>query len=372
LISRILYYTQRPQEVQYLFQMKKEFSSFRPSTERLTIISTKTTNREFCYEALKKVSRSFAVVIQQLPTELQDPVCLFYLILRGLDTVEDDMNIDPSVKKEMLLGFADKINKGAFKLENVGDTQDYQDLMLHFDKVVEQYQELSPEYRKVITDITNEMAFGMNKYANQNIESYADWDDYCHYVAGLVGIGLSKLFVASGHELGENLNYDSISNEMGLFLQKTNIIRDFAEDLEQQRVFWPKEAWKGRVDDLKDLQRDTDQGLQVLNEMIINALKHVPACMSYLESIDDYKIFKFCAIPQLMAIATLKELYNNPDVLQKNVKIRRGRTARYFMSIKTFEQTKKEFVKILHSLSKQDTSQKVQEILTKVNTYEKI
>ncbi len=42
---------------------------------------------EFCYEALNKVSRSFAVVIQQLPEELKDPICLFYLILRGLDSV---------------------------------------------------------------------------------------------------------------------------------------------------------------------------------------------------------------------------------------------------------------------------------------------
>jgi len=40
------------------------------------------------------VSRSFAVVIQQLPQELQDPVCIFYLVLRGLDSVEDDMVSD--------------------------------------------------------------------------------------------------------------------------------------------------------------------------------------------------------------------------------------------------------------------------------------
>lgn len=371
MISKILYYSQRPQEVQYLFQMKKEFSQFRPSEERLTVISEKTTDKEFCYEALKKVSRSFAVVIQQLPAELQDPVCLFYLILRGLDTVEDDMSIEPKLKEDMLLNFAQKMNHEPFTLENIGDTQDYRDLMLHFDKVIRQYHKLSPNYREVITDITQRMAEGMNKYAHQEVGSYQDWDDYCHYVAGLVGIGLSQLFLASDLEHSDLLKDEQLSNEMGLFLQKTNIIRDFAEDLEQERVFWPEEAWKGRVDNLKQLQENEQVGLTVLNEMIINALEHVPACLEYLNNLEDLKVFRFCAIPQLMAIATLKELYNNVDVLHKNVKIRKGRTAKYFMSINTFEQTEREFTKILQSLAKQDKSQSIKSILNKVNVYEK-
>ena len=43
-------------------------------------------NLAFCYDMLNKVSRSFAIVIQQLPHELQDAVCIFYLVLRALDT----------------------------------------------------------------------------------------------------------------------------------------------------------------------------------------------------------------------------------------------------------------------------------------------
>ena len=352
--------------------MKKEFSHFKPSEERLTEISKHTTDREFCYEALKKVSRSFAVVIQQLPTELQDPVCLFYLILRGLDTVEDDMGIDQAEKEQLLINFASRMNEGPFTLENTGDTQDYRDLMLHFDKIVRQYHELAPNYQAVITDITNKMAAGMNKYAHQEVVSYEDWDDYCHYVAGLVGIGLSQLFLASDLEHSDNLKDEALSNEMGLFLQKTNIIRDFAEDLEQQRIFWPKEAWNSRVSDLKELQIDEGKGLEVLNELIINALGHVPACLKYMESLKDAKVFRFCAIPQLMAIATLKELYNNVDVLHTNVKIRKGRTAKYFMSISNFEQTQKEFLKILQSLAKEDNSQKIKSILKNINVYEKV
>ena len=45
----------------------------------------------FCDDMLCKVSRSFAAVIQQLPAGCCIDICVFYLVLRALDTVEDDM-----------------------------------------------------------------------------------------------------------------------------------------------------------------------------------------------------------------------------------------------------------------------------------------
>ena len=65
---------------------------------------------------------------------------------------------------------------------------------------------------------------------------------YCHYVAGLVGIGLSRLFSASELESPEVGEDHQLANSMGLFLQKTNIIRDYLEDILQGREFWPKEV----------------------------------------------------------------------------------------------------------------------------------
>jgi len=365
MIRRVKYYSFHASELVYLLQMKKDFKQFKPSELRLKDLSP-LDDLSYCYEALKKVSRSFAVVIQQLPEELKNPVCMFYLILRGLDTIEDDMNLDNAVKKDMLLSFADRINKEEFVLENVGDTEDYQDLMLHFDKVLREYQKLSPQYKEVITAITNEMAIGMNKYANETVESYEDWDDYCYYVAGLVGIGLSRLFLASDLETSHKLQDKELSNQMGLFLQKTNIIRDFAEDLEQGRIFWPEASWKNKANTLKELQSNEQKGLAALNEVVLNALEHAPACLEFLECLENKQVFRFCAIPQLMAIATLKELYNNPEVLNKNVKIRKGKTAKYFVFIQDFTSTKKEFISILRSLEKKDSTGKVQSILAKI------
>ena len=52
---------------------------------------------------------SFAIVIQSLPAELRDVVCIFYLVLRALDTVEDDMAIAVDVKVPILRSFHENI-----------------------------------------------------------------------------------------------------------------------------------------------------------------------------------------------------------------------------------------------------------------------
>lgn len=65
---------------------------------------------QFCYSMLNRVSRSFAMVIQQLPEKLRDPVCVFYLVLRALDTVEDDMALPLERKLPLLHTFHEKIS----------------------------------------------------------------------------------------------------------------------------------------------------------------------------------------------------------------------------------------------------------------------
>jgi farnesyl-diphosphate farnesyltransferase len=55
------------------------------------------------------VRSSFAVVIQELPNPLRDAICVFYLVLRALDTVEDDMAIPVKTKLPDLYAFHEKI-----------------------------------------------------------------------------------------------------------------------------------------------------------------------------------------------------------------------------------------------------------------------
>jgi len=54
--------------------------------------------------------------------------------------------------------------------------------------------------------------------------------------------------------------------------------------------------------------------------MITNAMQHACDVLDYLDQIQDPSVFRFCAIPQTMAIATLAECYNNPDVFTNETK----------------------------------------------------
>jgi len=296
--------------------------------------------RDFCYQALTKVSRSFAIVIQQLPEELRDPICVFYLVLRGLDTVEDDMELDIERKAPLLLSFHEKIEQDGWCVAGIGPANPDEEVMLEkFGKIIELYKTLTPAYRATIKEITRRMGAGMRDFATRKkVATTDDYNLYCHYVAGLVGIGLSCLFYDSGLEdewfAAEN-NQERLSNSMGLFLQKTNITRDYLEDLEDGRIFWPKAIWSQHADELEFFAHNPHhtKSLSALNHMILNSLSHLPDCLEYMSHIKDKQIFRFCAIPQVMAIATMAELYNNSRALQGVVKIRKGMSARILIEV---------------------------------------
>lgn len=300
-----------------------------------------------CYVLLKKTSRSFAAVIEELHPELKDAIMIFYLVLRALDTVEDDMTILPEIKTPLLREFHEKLNLKTWSFNGNGPNEKDRIVLTDFNVILTEYHKLKPEYQDIIKDITLKMGNGMADYIldeefNVNgVSTVKDYDLYCHYVAGLVGEGLTKLMVLAqfaNNELMED-NFEK-TESMGLFLQETNIIRDYHEDLEDGRSFWPKEIWSKYTDSLPSFHKDTsvaseNQGLYCISDLVLNSLGHVKDVLTYLLLVKDPSCFNFCAIPQVMAIATLATIYNNPDILHKNVKIRKGTTCKLILNSRT-------------------------------------
>ncbi|THU73036.1 hypothetical protein C4D60_Mb04t18550 [Musa balbisiana] len=263
-------------------------------------------------------------------------VCVFYLVLRALDTVEDDTSIPSDIKVPILQNFYRHIYDREWHFSC--GTKDYKVLMDKLHLVSTAFLELERSYQEAIEDITKRMGAGMAKFICKEVETTDDYDEYCHYVAGLVGLGLSKLFHASG---SEELAPDNLSNSMGLFLQnvtssemqKTNIIRDYLEDINEipkSRMFWPHQIWSkyaSKLEDFKYVENST-KAVQCLNDLVTNALIHAEDCLQYMSALKDLSIFRFAAIPQIMAIGTLALCYNNVEVFRGVVKMRRGLTAK--------------------------------------------
>ena len=299
----------------------------------------------FCFDALKNVSRSFNIVIKQLDEETMKVVCIYYLVLRGLDTIEDDMSILIEDKKKMLLNFHNDIENFDYSIE-CGDKPEYRNLMKNFYKVNRTYKQLHSKYRNVIKNSTHEMAKGMVEFLDKSsMDTIEEYDSYCHYVAGLVGIGLSQIFTLSGSEFNDLTKHESLSNSMGLFLQKTNIIRDVKEDYDEKRYWWPKDIvskYFSSMDDIFGNREETGEAreltitnkhTELLNEMIMNALRHIPESIEYLSLVNNNSNFKFCAIPQVVGVQTLVTLFHNPNVFKKTEKLNKTTLARIFMDV---------------------------------------
>ena len=108
----------------------------------------KSNTRAACYHFLNLTSRSFARVIQELDEELRDVVCIYYLILRGLDTIEDDMTLPFQRKKHLLKTFADIIKDEKnlnWSFHENGESEKDRDLLIHFYVVIQEFHKLRPE-----------------------------------------------------------------------------------------------------------------------------------------------------------------------------------------------------------------------------------
>lgn len=283
-----------------------------------------------CFRYLDMTSRSFAAVIQELNHELLVPITLFYLVLRGLDTIEDDMTIPLEKKEPLLRNFHETMTQDGWQFHESQEKD--KELLQHFDVVVTELKKIKEPYFNTIKEMTMKMGNGMADYAKNadmienGVQTIDEYELYCHYVAGLVGEGLTKLFVESELANPKLSERPSLTESMAQFLQKTNIIRDLHEDWEDGRRWYPKEIWSQHVDKWEDLfdPKYQDKALNCLSAMVLDALKHAEECLFYMAGIKDQSVFNFVAIPQGMAIATLELAFRNPDVLKKNVKITKG------------------------------------------------
>uniref|UniRef100_UPI00359002BC squalene synthase-like n=1 Tax=Myxine glutinosa TaxID=7769 RepID=UPI00359002BC len=293
-----------PEEVLNLLLFKvRGCNGLVPKTDKNNMSNTLRT----CYRYLDQTSRSFAAVIRALDGELRDAVCIFYLVLRALDTLEDSSSIQHHIKAPLLQSFHTHLYQPLWNYTESCEKD--RQVLEDFSTISLEFRKLSSVYRDIITDICWRMGEGMAEMLESKLTTMDDWERYCHYVAGLVGIGLSRLFAASGQEEEVIREDTELANSMGLFLQKTNIIRDYLEDQQEGREFWPKEAWGKYAKTLAEFthRECMPAAVSCLNELVTNAMQHIPDVFTYLSRLRNPDVFTFCAIPQTpKTLKTLK------------------------------------------------------------------
>jgi farnesyl-diphosphate farnesyltransferase len=271
-----------------------------------------------CWEILPEVSRSFALVIRRLPGPLDDTVMVSYLLCRIADTLEDSTR-PPDEKRRMLARFGESLETGTVELPTDGAPAACRVLLNRVDDVLACYRTFRPGVRKIIHARVAEMCAGMSKWCDREIATFADQNEYCYYVAGLVGKLLTDLFHAHGRiNAREKAELDKHAIAFGLALQKVNVLRDVRADLEEGRCYWPAEALKRRGLTRETLLRPENlrPALATMDEMIDDLWPYLGAAVRYLIHlpVTQLRVRIFCSIPLFMALATIGVCRRNPDV----------------------------------------------------------
>lgn len=211
------------------------------------------TDAEFYQAHLDRVSRSFAFCIRQLHEPLRGWVALSYLLCRILDTIEDsawtsrEEQFSAFAKFDGALASADQVNClngwAAQFPESVNAHE--RSLLADAEVIFQDLHNLPQNVREVIVELVQSMSLGMQHFAKQNdvgrlkLQTLGEVNQYCFFVAGLVGELLSKLiakveprFVLSQMNLLR-------AHHFGLFLQKVNLLKDQPGDEKQGRHLIP-------------------------------------------------------------------------------------------------------------------------------------
>lgn len=199
---------------------------------------------------LEGVSRSFSFCIARLESPFREWVGLAYLLCRVVDTIEDTKWVS-----------AEKQN-AAFKtfdrwLLNAPLEQEVQDWLQLFDPksippeewdllldghflFQQLHLEAPQDVQFVLLQLAQSMSQGMQHFqAQKKIQSLLQVNQYCFFVAGLVGEALCQLLSLYDSDFQSDEQTLLRAHHFGLFLQKVNLLKDQVKDEIEDRHLVP-------------------------------------------------------------------------------------------------------------------------------------
>jgi farnesyl-diphosphate farnesyltransferase len=293
-------------------------------------------------QILPKVSRTFALTIPQLPPALRGPVTSAYLLCRIADTIEDEPALSPSETLAYLQRFKAVVsastdpsqlaNELSRRLSN--QTLDAErELVRNMDRVLRVTARLDPAGRSAIGRCVRLMCDGMPQYqlsaSLQGLPSANDLDDYCYYVAGVVGEMLVELFCGySSHIAQHREALYELATSFAQGLQMTNILKDQWEDRKRGACWLPKDVFARHQVDIAQLTPEhQDAGFAAgLNELIGIAHAHLRNALAFTLLIprNETGIRRFCLWAIGLAVLTLRKISDNPGFVSgSQVKVTR-------------------------------------------------
>ncbi len=281
-------------------------------------------------QILPHVSRTFALTIPQLPPGLRTAVTCAYLLCRIADTIEDEPALSPPETLDFLQRFSALLAGRGDAKGLAGEIErrltdrtlpTERDLVSNMDRVLGVMSQLNPSQRAAIHRCVELMCRGMPRFqfsaSLKGLARSSDMDEYCYYVAGVVGEMLTDLFCDYSADIARNqpaLSARASSFAQGL--QMTNILKDVWEDRSRGACWLPQEVFTRYGIDLGTLAGEPFDPRfgAAYRELIGVAHAHLRNALDYTLLIPARHngIRRFCLWAIGLAVLTLRKIEHNP------------------------------------------------------------
>jgi len=188
-----------------------------------------------CTAVLRESGSSFALPIRLLPESKRRGTTALYAFCRRADDIVDD-TADPAAATVALDALATEVSRALAGVTAA-------------DPVVRALADTVRRFA-IPADYIHEILAGVRMdLAHRTYDTFTELRDYCHRVAGAVGLAAIHIWGFRGPEA------IAVGDDCGLAFQLTNILRDVPEDLARGRVYIPEEDFREAgcsVHDLRD------------------------------------------------------------------------------------------------------------------------
>jgi 15-cis-phytoene synthase len=182
-----------------------------------------------CRDVTRKHAKTFYMATRFLPYHKQRSIFAIYALCRYLDDVVDEAEDLVQKKKITRRQMFSRLKSFRIKLIGTYRGMEYENpILIAFSDVLNRFNISLEHPLTLLEGVQADLV--KNRY-----ETFGELYEYSYKVASVVGLMTSEVF---GYDDPKALNH---AVDLGIAMQLTNILRDVGEDLNNNRIYIPKE-----------------------------------------------------------------------------------------------------------------------------------
>jgi len=303
----------------------------------------------WCHEAVRGVSRTFALTVDVLEEPMSSHICLGYLLCRVADTIEDAGHIPPETRVDLLETYdaaLDPASDGTVTQFRVAvdewlpapaDRSTDWSVVARSPTIWATFTDQPESVQTAVVPLVREMVDGMAMFVKRHadagglrIDDRPELEQYCYYAAGTVGTLVTNLLTRGDVSRERVRTLYETAEEFGLLLQLVNVSKDVYDDYTGENNVYLPATWLADEGVDQDAILDPDNrnsAARVVERTASHAATFLDDAQTYLEAMPlaHGNTIAAWSVPYLLSVGTIRELGTRPEdaLTEAGVKVSR-------------------------------------------------